>query len=101
MRAQTVLTQAANRFPVDPLAYYYLADVAERRGQTRVAHRALIEYAALEGLASPRLTADVLARIADAQLKSGNIAAARQAVDRALKKDPASASALALKAKLR
>ena len=101
VRAQTVLTQAANRFPVDPLAYYYLADVAERRGQTRVAHRALIEYAALEGLASPRLTADVLARIAAAQLKGGNIAAARQAVDRALKKDPASASALAIKAKLR
>ena len=101
VRAQSVLAQAANRFPVDPLAYYYLADVAERRGQFRVAHRALIDYAALEGLASPRLSAEDLARIADAQVKTGHIAAARQAMDRALKKDPANASALAIKEKLR
>ena len=48
-----------------------------------------IDYAALEGLASPRLTAGVLARIAEAHLKAGNLAAAKQALDRALKKDPA------------
>jgi tetratricopeptide (TPR) repeat protein len=101
VRAQAVLTQATNRFPVDPVAFYYLADVAEWRGQSRVARRALIDYAALEGPTSPRLTAEVLARIAEAQLKAGNIAAAKQAVERALKKDPANPDALALRERLR
>lgn len=100
VRAQAVLTKAANSFPIDPLAFYYLADVAERRGQSRIAQRALINYAALEGLASPRMTAAVLTRIAEAHLKAGNPSAARQAVDRALRKDPENAGALALKERL-
>jgi len=100
VRAQAALTKAANSFPVDPLAFYYLADVAERRGQSRIAQRALIDYAALEGLASPRLTAGVLARIAEAHLKAGNPSAARQAVDRALRKDPENASARAIRERL-
>src|SRR4029453_9177933 len=39
-RAQSVLMQAIGLFPVDPLAFYYLADVAERRGQATVAEQA-------------------------------------------------------------
>jgi tetratricopeptide (TPR) repeat protein len=101
VRAQNVLTQAVSRFPVDPLAFYYLADVAERRGKTRVAERALIDYAALEGIASPRLSADTLARIAEAQLKAGNLTAALQAAERAVRKDPDNAKAIALRERLK
>ena len=101
VRAHNVLTQAVRRFPVDPLAFYYLADVAERRGQTRIAQRALIDYAALEGVESPHLSAGVLARIAEAQLSAGNASAAWQAAERALKKDPANAQALLVWARLR
>lgn len=96
-RAQSVLTQAVGRFPVDPLAFYHLADVAERRGQTSVAQRALIDYSLLEGLESPRLTASVLARIAEAQLKAGNARAAGHAVERALRKDPTNEKALGVR----
>ena len=35
--------------PVDPQAFYYLADAAERRGHSDVARRALLDYRALEG----------------------------------------------------
>jgi tetratricopeptide (TPR) repeat protein len=101
MKAQTVLTRATQRFPVDPLAFYYLADVADQRGKPRIADRAMLDYAALEGLTSPRLNAEVLARIAEAHFRAGNLAAARNAVDRALKKEPATTSALALKERLK
>jgi len=35
--AETVLRQATERRPIDPLAFYYLADAAERRGHPAVA----------------------------------------------------------------
>jgi tetratricopeptide (TPR) repeat protein len=47
--AETVLQQATEKAPVDPQAYYYLADAAERRGHSDVALRALLDYRALEG----------------------------------------------------
>jgi tetratricopeptide (TPR) repeat protein len=47
--AETVLQQATEKLPVDPQAYYYLADAAERRGHAEVALRALLDYRALEG----------------------------------------------------
>ena len=100
-RAQKVLADATSRFPVDSLAFYYLADVAERRGRIRVAQRALLDYAALEGIASPHLSAGVLARIAEAHLTAGNQSAAWDAAERALKKDPANAQALLVWARLR
>ena len=88
-RAESTLEQAVARFPVDPLAFYYLAEAAERRGRSAAAYRALIEYEALEGPESPRLTAATLARIADAHLHTGNVDAARQTLARAQEKDPA------------
>jgi len=47
--AETVLQEATEKRPVDPLAFYYLADAAERRGHADVARRALLDYRALEG----------------------------------------------------
>lgn len=47
--AETVLQQATEKLPVDPQAYYYLADAAERRGHSELALRALLDYRALEG----------------------------------------------------
>jgi len=46
-RAEQVLQQAAVRFPVEPTAFLYLAEAAQRRGHPVVAHRALLGYAAL------------------------------------------------------
>ena len=96
-RAQNILTQAVERFPVDRLAFYYLAEVAEERGQSSVAQRALIDYSRLEGIESPRLSASVLARIAEAQVKAGNARAARHVLERALRKDPTNEKALSLR----
>jgi len=47
--AETVLQEATEKRPVDPQAFYYLADAAERRGHIDVARQALIDYRALEG----------------------------------------------------
>jgi len=47
--AETVLQQATEKTPVDPQAYYYLADAAERRGHSDIALHALLDYRALEG----------------------------------------------------
>lgn len=87
-RAERALEQAASRYPLDPLALYYLAEVAERRGHLAAAQRALIEYASLEGLESPRFDARALARLTEAYLRAGDLPAARKALDRAEKKDP-------------
>ncbi len=47
--AETVLQEATEKRPVEPLAFYYLADAAERRGHADVARQALLDYRALEG----------------------------------------------------
>ena len=91
--AENALLRATSHFPVDPASFFHLAEVAERRGQLRVADKALIDYARLEGLTSSRHDAETLARIAEAHWKNGNLSAARQAVELALRKDPSSAHA--------
>ena len=98
VRADQVLQQAAARFPVDPEAYRYLADVAARRGRSEASGRALLDYAAL--VRAESLGSAMLARIAEAHLGSGNPDAARTAVERALKKDPANVLALGLRDRL-
>jgi tetratricopeptide (TPR) repeat protein len=68
------LQQAADTLPVDPMAFYYLADVAERRGSADVARRALLDYQALEGEAletRPRTTLAV--RIGDLSVRLGDL----------------------------
>ena len=85
-RAERALTLATSWFPVDPLAHYYLAEAAHRRGHLAVAQRALIDFAALDGLDSFRLDAGRLTRLAQAYLSRGDIAAARQALEHAKQK---------------
>jgi tetratricopeptide (TPR) repeat protein len=46
-RAERALLQATSKAPVDPLAYRYLADAAERLGHVAAAVDALVRYAAL------------------------------------------------------
>ena len=46
-RAERALLQATSKAPVDPLAYRYLADAAERLGHLAAAVDALVRYAAL------------------------------------------------------
>jgi len=99
-RAQEALQQASTRFPVDPESFYYLAEVAERRGQTPLAERALIDFAAVERSDSPHFDGRLLARLAGAHLHAGNLAAARQNAERALQKDPSNAGARVILARL-
>jgi len=84
--AETVLEQAADKLPVDPLAFYYLADAAERRGHYQVARRALLDYRALQGDdRDPRRRGAMAARIADLSVRTGDPAGAagwyQQAID--------------------
>jgi tetratricopeptide (TPR) repeat protein len=121
--AERMLQDATRREPVDPLAFYHLADAAERLGHWDAARQALLDYAALRGDqpdARKRSTevirvaelslrvndpagaavyflkaaedaagdAQLLARAADAQLRSGDPDTARGTAARALEKDP-------------
>ena len=86
-RAERAFQQALSRSPVDPLAYYYLADIAERRGRSADAHRYLVNYATLEGLDSSRLDVRRLVRLTEGHLRAGNLSAARLAFNRAQAKD--------------
>jgi tetratricopeptide (TPR) repeat protein len=71
--AETVLQQATEKLPADPLAFYYLADAAERRGHYDIARRALLGYHALQGDdRDPRRRGAMAARIADLSMKSGD-----------------------------
>ena len=133
--AYRTLQQAADKLPVDPMAFYYLADVAERRGSADIARRALLDYQALEGggLETRRRTtlavrigdlsvrlgdlptaiafyqraadalpeASVFVRLADAQMRARDTAAARATLARALEKDPDNRTALLLQLRLR
>ena len=47
--AERMLQQATEKLPADPLAFYYLADAAERRAHFGIARQALLDYMALAG----------------------------------------------------
>jgi tetratricopeptide (TPR) repeat protein len=73
--AETVLQQATEKRPVDPQAFYYLADAAERRGHSDVARRALLDYRALDGDdPDGRHRAAFATRVADLSLRMGQAA---------------------------
>jgi len=83
-RAERTLQDAIRAQPVDPLAFYYLADAAERQGHYGAARDALLDYAALRGdQADARKRSGEATRIGDLSLRAG---------------DPASAAAYFLKA---
>ena len=71
--AEQVLTQASAKRPVDPLAFYYLASAAERRGHLGAARRALLDYRGLEGDdPDPRRRTAQAVRLANLSMKLGD-----------------------------
>lgn len=98
-RAQQVLEQAAVRFPVDPEAFRYLSEVAERRGHLSIAQAALLDYAAL--VRTEVLTGSLLARLGEVHMRRGDMESARRAIEAALDKEPGNRLALGLKGRLR
>ena len=99
--AERMLQDATERSPVDPLAFSYLADAAERRGHYDAARDALIKYRTLRGEEKdPRRAAVEALRLADLSLKVHDEPAASKYLDLALQADPANARALALRRRL-
>ena len=75
--AERMLQQATEKFPVDPLAFYYFAEVSERRGHADAARRALLDYQALEGDdVDARRRAALAVRVADLSMQASDPAAA-------------------------
>ena len=90
-----MLQQAVERTPIDPLAFYYLAEAAERRGHADAARRALLDYEALQGEdADPRRRAALAARIADLSMRVSDGAFAVRWYQRAIEVGPVDAGLL-------
>ncbi len=93
--AETVLRQATDKRPADPQAFYYLAEVAERRGHYGIARRALLDYNALQGdERDPRRRGALAARIADLSMKTGDSVAAALWYQKAIEANGADAALL-------
>ncbi len=72
--ALRTLQQAVDKLPVDPMAFFYLGEVAERCGSPEVARRALLDYQALEGEGLDTRRRTMLAvRIGDLSLRVGDV----------------------------
>lgn len=64
--AERTLSQASRMMPADPLAFYYLADAAERSAHFEVARQALLDYLAIQPEElDTRRTAALTTRVAD------------------------------------
>ena len=75
--AERMLQQATERFPVDPLAFYYYAEVSERRGHADAARHALLDYQAIEGEdLDPRRRSAMAIRVADLSIQLSDAPAA-------------------------
>jgi tetratricopeptide (TPR) repeat protein len=89
-RAAAVLLDASARTPRDPLAFYYLAEAAERTGNVPVARGALLDYHALRGdPEGPRSRYRLCERIADLSLRMDDHVTAAEWLQRAAAADPA------------
>ncbi len=94
--AEKTLQDATERRPVDPLAYYYLADAAERLGHYAAARQALLDYAVLRGdELDARRRAAHSARLGDLSLRLNEPAAAATYFLRASDDSPSDAALLA------
>jgi tetratricopeptide (TPR) repeat protein len=68
--AERMLQDATQKRPVEPLAFYYLSDAAERLGHYDAARRALLDYEVLRGDESDaRRRSAFAARLGDLSLK--------------------------------
>ncbi len=75
--AERMLREATEKLPADPLAFYYLAEAAERRGHLDSARRALLDYYALEGdQEEPRRRSSLARRIAELSVRTNDLRAA-------------------------
>ena len=75
--AERMLQDATTKKPVEPLAFFYLAEAAERLGHYPVARQALLDYAILRGDDDdPRRRSAEAARLGDLSLKMNEPAAA-------------------------
>ena len=75
--AERMLDDASRKEPADPLAFYYLADAAERLGHYGDARRALADYTALRGDdPDPRRRSAHAVRLADLSVRADDPAAA-------------------------
>jgi tetratricopeptide (TPR) repeat protein len=75
--AERMLQDATQKKPVEPLAYYYLSDAAERRGHYDVARRAFLDYEVLRGEEpDARRRSAHATRLADLSLRLNDPAAA-------------------------
>ncbi|HXW03812.1 MAG TPA: tetratricopeptide repeat protein [Vicinamibacterales bacterium] len=85
IEAEAMLRRASEMKPVDPLAFFLLAEAAERRGRAAVARQALLDYRALAGEErDARRRAAMAARIADLSLRANDPSAAVGWYQRAL-----------------
>jgi superkiller protein 3 len=66
--AERMLLDATQRAPVDPLAFYYLAEAGERLGHFTLARQALLDYETLRGDTDPRRRSTLSARLGDLSL---------------------------------
>lgn len=82
--AERMLEQATQKLPVEPLAFFYLAEAAERRGHFTLARRSLADYLALVSEEpDSRRRAQIHQRIAELALRDGDYAAAAASFARA------------------
>jgi tetratricopeptide (TPR) repeat protein len=73
-RAATVLAEAAAKKPVEPMAYSYLADVAEQIGNATMARDALLDLHALEGdPPDGRRRGHLFQRVAELSVQIGDV----------------------------
>ena len=72
--AEQTLKQATAQFPIEPTAFLYLADVAERTGHFATAREALVRYTALSGDGVP--PPDRALRLGDLSMRLNEPAAA-------------------------
>jgi tetratricopeptide (TPR) repeat protein len=94
--AERVLQDATRKAPVDPLAFAYLADAAERLGHVDDARLALLDYAALRGdEPDTRKRIAEAARLGSLSLRSSDPAAAAAFFLKAAEDAPSDASWLA------
>jgi tetratricopeptide (TPR) repeat protein len=74
--AERMFLDATEKKPVDPVAFAYLADAAERLGHFSVARQALLDYDALRGDTDARRRVAQTTRLADLSLKMNEPGAA-------------------------
>src|SRR5262249_48246837 len=93
--AERMLQEATAKRPVDPLAFFYLADASERRDHLDVARQALVDYRTLEGDdREPRRRAALDERIAELSLRLNDAAGAVTWYQKAAESQPLESGSL-------